>query len=164
MRDARSTSTAWLFKGVLPILLGAMLVVGGFVGGAVGLARADNDAALGPQCDSGALADFTRSFAAAAAGSLNQAETGLGVRLEPVGDGSPGAAGEYRAQPLPGSAYATLIESIDLRVDPQRDTITVLVATMQPDVCYSIPSVTAQTVGGSDPFHSARSAMRLLSS
>ncbi|MFM8598980.1 MAG: hypothetical protein ACKOB8_08265 [Mycobacterium sp.] len=144
VRDARSTSTAWLFKGILPILLGAWLVFGGLAGGAVGLARADNDAAPGPQCDSGALADFTRSFAAAAAGSLNQAQTGLGVRLDPVPDDGAGEGGEYRGRPLPGSAYATLIESIDLRVDPQRGTIAALVATMQPDVCYSMPSVTAQ--------------------
>ena len=144
MRDARSTSTAWLFKGILPILLGAMLVVGGLVEGAVGVARADNDAALGPQCDSGALADFTRSLASAAAGSLSRAETGLGVGLDPVLDDSAGGVGAYRGRPLPGSAYATMMESIDLRVDSQRDTITVLVATMQPDVCYSMPSVTAQ--------------------
>lgn len=144
VRDARSTSTAWLFKGVLPILLGAWLVVGGLIGGAVGLARADNDAALGPQCTSDSLADFTRSLASAAAGSLNQVETGLGVRLDPVADDSAGGVGEYRGRPLPGSAYATMMESIDLRVDPQRDTIAAMVATMQPDVCYSMPSVTAQ--------------------
>ena len=44
----------------------------------------------GPQCDSGYLADFAHSFAAAAAGSLNQVETGLGVRLEPVDENNAG--------------------------------------------------------------------------
>lgn len=147
VRDARSNSTTWIFKGVLPILLGATLVIGGLVGGAVGLARADNDTVLAeaPQCDSGSLADFAHSFAAAAAGSLNQVETGLGVRLEPVDEHSAGGAvAEYRGRPLPGSAYATMIESIDLRVVPQQDTIAALVATMQTADCHSMTSVTKQ--------------------
>lgn len=66
VRDARRTSTSWIFKGVLPVLLGAMLVIGGLVGAAVGLARADNDAVLAEgHCKS--------------AGSSSQVQTSLGV-------------------------------------------------------------------------------------
>lgn len=146
VRDARSNSPTGLFKGVLPILLGAMLVIGGIVGGAVGLAHADSDGALaeGPQCSSVSLADFAQSFAAAATGELSQVETGLGVRLEPVGQDGLGAVREYRGQPLPGSAYATMIESIDIRVVPQQETIAALVATTQPDDCHSMMSVTEE--------------------
>lgn len=120
VRDARRNSATWIFKGVLPILLGAMLVVGGLVGGAVGLAHADNDSLLaeGPQCTSDSLSDFTHALAAAAAGPPSQVSTGLGIRVEPVGEDSPGAVREYRGQPLPGSAYATMIESVDVRVVP----------------------------------------------
>jgi hypothetical protein len=146
VRDARRNSTTWIFKGVLPILLGAMLVVGGLVGGAVGLAHADNDAVLaeGPRCTSDSLSAFTHALAAAAAGPPSQVPTGLGVRVEPVGGDSPGAVREYRGRPLPGSAYATMIESIDVRVVPQQDTIAALVATMQPDNCHSMMSVVEQ--------------------
>lgn len=135
-----------VFKRVLPILLGAMLAIGGLIGGGLGLAHGDDDVmpAQGPQCESGSLADFTRALAAAAAGSLSQVETALGVSVESVGQEGPGAVGEYRAQPLPGSTYETMIQGIDVRVDPQQDTITALVATMRPDVCYSMPSVTEQ--------------------
>jgi hypothetical protein len=118
----------------------------------VSIAHADNDAVLheDPQCNSGALADFTRSLAAAAAGSLNQVETDLGVRLEPAADDNPGAVREYRGRPLPGSAYARLFESIDLRVDPQQDAVAALVANMRPDDCHSMPSVTEQFGGAGD--------------
>lgn len=144
VRAGRRSSPAWLFKGVLPILLGAMLAIGGIVGGAVGFAHADNDAVLhgDPQCNSGALADFTRSLAAAAAGPLNQVETDLGVRLEPVAE--PGAVREYRGRPLPGSAYARMLGSIDIRVGPQHDAVVALVTKMQPDDCHSMPRVTEQ--------------------
>ena len=144
VRDARSNSPTWLFKGVLPILLGAMLVIGGLVGGAAGLARADNGAVVaeGPQCDSGSLADIAHALAAAAAGPLSHLETGLGVEMEPVGEDSPAAAEEYRGRPLPGSAYATIIESIDVRRVPRQDTIAALVAMMRSDDCFSMTSVT----------------------
>jgi hypothetical protein len=146
VRDARSNSTMWIFKGVLPILLGAMLVVGGIVGGGVGLAHADNDTAPaeGPQCSSVSLADFAHSFAAAATGELSQVETGLGVRLEPVGHDSLGAVREYRGRPLPGSAYAPMIENIGLRFFAQQDTISALVATIHTDDCHSMTNVTEQ--------------------
>jgi hypothetical protein len=146
VRDARSNSPTWLFKGVLPILLGAMLVVGAVIGGAAGLAHTDTDAVLaeGHQCNSGSLADFTRSLAAAAARSLNHLETGLGVRLEPSAEHIPGGVREYRGRPQPGSAYAAMIESVDVRMDPQQDAIAALIATMQPGGCYSMTSVIEQ--------------------
>lgn len=146
VRDARSNSMMWIFKGVLAILLGATLVIGGIVGGAVGLAHADNDAALakGPQCSSVSLADFAHSFAAAATGELSRVEKGLGVRLEPVGHDALGAVREYRGLPLPASAYATMIEKIDLRVVEQQGTIAALVATIHDDDCRSMTSVTEQ--------------------
>ena len=144
VRDARSNSTMWIFKGVLAILLGTTLVIGGIVGGAVGLAHADTGAALAerPQCSSVSLVDFAHSFAAAAAGELSQVEQGLGVRLEPAGQDSRGAVREYRGRPLPGSAYAAMIENIDLRVVAQQDTIAALVATFHTDNCHSMTNVT----------------------
>jgi len=90
------------------------------------------------------LADFTRSLAAASAGSPSQVEAALGVRMEPVDDDGPGTVHEYRGRTLPGSAYATMIESIELRVVPQQATIAALVATMRPDECHSLTSVTEQ--------------------
>lgn len=152
VRDAGRNPTTWIFKGVLPILLGAMFVFGGLVGGAVGLAHADTGAesAEGPQCNSGSLADFAHSFAAAAAGPLNQVETGLGVRIEPAGEDGPGPIREYRGRPVPGSPYDSMVDSIDLRVTPQHETVTALVATMQPYDCHSMMSVTEQFGEASD--------------
>ncbi len=81
VRDSRSTSMAWLFRGVLPILLGAILVEGGLVGGGLGLAYADTSAAPAgvSQCSTGYLSDFTHALAAAAAGSLNHPASPAGV-------------------------------------------------------------------------------------
>ena len=72
---------AWLFRGVLPILLGAILVEGGLVGGGLGLAYADTSAAPAgvSQCSTGSLSDFTHALAAAAAGSLNHPASPAGV-------------------------------------------------------------------------------------
>lgn len=146
VRDARRNSMTWLFTGLLPILLGSLLAIGGLVGGVLGLAFSDHDVVLtkSPQCGSGSLADFTHALAAAASGSPSQVEEGLGVAMEPVGDDGPAAVEEYQGRPVPGSAYATLIESVDVRVVPQQDRLAALVVTMHPDGCHSMASVTEE--------------------
>lgn len=141
IRDETRMPGNWLLSGILPILLGALLLACGIAAGTLTQVMAEEAMTVGTACNMTGLERLASSLAEAAGGTLPQIETGLGLVLQKAPGSDAADAREFSGGAAPGSAHHDMIETVVVRLAPQTDRPAMLTVTPRADGCLSMDNV-----------------------
>lgn len=136
----------WVLRGIAPLLLGAFMIIGGMVGGALTLAfsSAASETVGTTSCNSETLERLLTELASPGSDTVVELASALKVKFEPVEPQAELEVSEYKGRPLSGSLFEDLIEQVDVRLVSPKDRPSVVFVAVRPGSCYTLQRVVAQ--------------------
>lgn len=136
----------WVLRGIAPLLLGAFMIIGGVVGGALTIALASeaSEPVGTTSCNSETLERLVTKLASPGGDTIAGLASGLKVKFEPVGPQAEPGSFEYEGRPLSGSPFEDFIERVDVRLVSPEDRPSVVLVVVRRGSCHTLQSVVAQ--------------------